>query len=374
MALAEGTLRPVSLEGIPATLGDLSDRFDELLEAGVHGYYAGGAGSEITLESNVSAWSRWEIHPNVLVDVSERDASVELFGRRHSLPVVVAPTAYHRLAHPRGEPETARGCERAGVTYTLSTLATARPSEVAAATPSSDRWFQVYVFKDRGVTRDLVEEAEANGFEALMLTVDLPVLGRRERDLRTGFTIGDAALVPGVEAAGGSGTISMQDTADLIDPSLTWSDLEALVSSSKLPVMVKGVLRPDDARAAIDSGARGVIVSNHGGRQLDCVPATAEVLEPIAEEVDGSCHLLVDGGIRRGTDVLVALARGADAVLVGRPVLWGLAAGGSEGVATALGIIGDEFDRALALSGCPKATELKGRTELVRPRPGSRSL
>jgi len=352
--------------GLPGTLAGLRELFDRRLEAGVHGYFAGGAADERTLSANEAGWRSWLLHPRTMVDVSNRDPSVEILGRRHALPLVAAPTAYHRLAHPRGEQETARGCAAADVTFTLSTLATARPAEVFAGAPEANRWFQVYVFKDRGVTRDLVDEAEENGFEALLLTVDLPVLGRRDRDLTTGFTIGDAGLVPGVQAAGASGTISMQDTADLIDPSLTWADLEELVSSSPLPVLVKGVLRADDARLALAHGAAGVVVSNHGGRQLDGVPATADVLPAVAEEVAGQGALLVDGGIRRGSDVLVAIANGADAVLLGRPVLWGLAGAGAAGVAQAFAIVADEFDRALALSGCPRTSDLRGRSDLVR--------
>ncbi|MEI6447634.1 MAG: alpha-hydroxy acid oxidase [Actinomycetes bacterium] len=351
-----------------STLAELRDRFESALQPGPKGYFSGGAADEVTLAANCSAWRNWEIHPRVLVNVADRDPSVELLGSRRPHPLIAAPTAYHRLAHPRGEPETARGCERAGAIYTLSTLATARPAEVAAGCEEGTKWFQVYVFKDRAVTADLVAEAVDNGFEALVLTADLPVLGKRERDRRTGFAIGDANLVPGVSAAGASGLISMQDTADLIDPSLTWRDVERLAADSPLPVLVKGILHPADAQAAISSGAAGVVVSNHGGRQLDNVPATASVLESVVEAVDGSGAVIVDGGIRRGTDVLVALSLGADSVMLGRPVLWGLAAAGAAGVEAAFAAVLDEFDRALALSGCPKASELKGRNDLVVPK------
>ena len=281
------------------------------------------------------------------------------------MPLLIAPTAYHRIAHPGGEEETARGAAAADVTYTLSTLATSRPASVAEAAPDSDRWFQVYVFRDRGVTMDLVVEAEANGFEALLLTVDLPVLGKRDREVSDGFVVGDAGTVPGIQAAGGKGLLSMQDTADLIDPSLTWDDVAELSSSTDLPVLVKGVLRADDAVLAIEHGAAGVVVSNHGGRQLDTVPATAEVLEPIAEALGDGPTVLIDGGVRRGTDLAKALILGADAVLVGRPVLWGLASAGATGVEAVIGIIEDEFDRALALLGVPEASGLKGNTDLL---------
>ena len=349
------------------TLSALREQFDAVLEPGPHGYYAGGSGDEVTLAANERAWSEYSIHPSVMVDVSRRDPSVELLGRRMPHPLICAPFAYHRLAWPDGECATALGCGQANATYCLSTLATSRPAEVATAAPGTHRWFQIYVFKDRAVTDDLVAEAVDNGFEALVLTVDLPVLGKRERDIQNNFTIGDAELVPGVAAAGGKGLISMQDTADLIDPSLTWKDVERFAAQSPLPVIVKGILRPDDARKAIASGARGVVVSNHGGRQLDCVPATASVLPSIAEEVNSEVALIVDGGIRRGTDVLIALALGADAVMVGRPILWGLAAEGATGVETAFEILIDEFDRALALSGCPAAADLSEHDHLVTP-------
>jgi 4-hydroxymandelate oxidase len=278
-----------------------------------------------------------------MVDVSQRDASVEILGRRQPLPVAVAPTAYHRLAHAEGEEATARGAAAAGCPYTLSTLATSRPAPVGEASPEGVKWFQVYVFRDRGVTRELVAEAEQAGFEALLLTVDLPVLGRRDREVGSGFTVGQASEVPGVHAAGGAGEISMQDTADLIDPSLTW----------------------DDARLAVEHGATGVVVSNHGGRQLDTVPAAAEVLPEVVEAIGEQATVMVDGGVRRGTDVAKALILGADCVLVGRPVLWGLATAGAEGVEAVLAMLADEFDRSLALLGVPRAADLRGRGDLI---------
>jgi 4-hydroxymandelate oxidase len=351
----------------PTTLAQFERLFDQALQIGPHDYYAGGAGDETTLRENIEAWKRWRIHPSVMVDVTERDPSATILGKRQPHPLIIAPTAYHRLASPNGEAATSEGCGNADAIYTLSTLATARPAQVAAHAPATKRWFQVYVFKDRGVTADLIAEAVETGFEALVVTADLPVLGRRDRDLVNNFVVGQADMVPGVAATGASGLISMQDTADLIDPSLTWSDIEELASKSKLPVLVKGILRPQDAVAAVASGAQGVVVSNHGGRQLDCVPPTAEVLESIVDAIGTDATTIVDGGIRRGSDVLVALALGAAAVMIGRPVLWGLAASGASGVQSVLEILLDEFDRALALSGCPRACDLAGRSDLVRP-------
>jgi len=350
---------------IPNTLGGLREAYEETLPEGTLAYYSGGAADEFTLAGNERAWRERTLRPMVMVDVSERDLSVEVLGREIPVPFGVAPTAYHRLAHPEGEEAMARGAMTAGCPYTLSTLATARPEPVAEAAPDGINWFQVYVFRDRGVTRELVEEATSSGFEALILTVDLPVLGRRDREIATGFVVGDAEAVPGVHAAGGSGTISMQDTADLIDPSLTWEDVEELASWSSLPVLVKGVLRPDDARRAVEAGAAGVVVSNHGGRQLDGVLATADALGPVVEEIGPESTVMVDGGIRRGADVARALIMGADAVLIGRPCLWGLAAGGAEGVQRVLTIFADEFDRALALLGVPAARDLRGRLDLI---------
>lgn len=349
------------------TLSQLRARFDANLPPGPHGYFTGGACDERVLAANQAAWNDWRIHPRVMVDVSERDHSSTVLGKRMPHPLIAAPTAYHRLAHPGGEPETAVGCGMASATFTHSTLATTRPGEVSSAAPQTARWFQIYMFKDRSITFDLIDEATGTGFEALVLTVDLPVLGLRERDILSSFEVGDAVSIPGVAASGAAGTVSMQDTADLIDPSLTWKDVEHLAGRSNLPLLVKGVLRPDDAATAVACGAAGVVVSNHGGRQLDSVPATAHVLTDIAEAVGSDATVIVDGGIRRGTDVLTAMALGADAVMIGRPVLWGLAANGAAGVASVFETIRDEFDRALALSGCPRASSLKGMSGLVRP-------
>ena len=350
---------------LPTTLAGFEAAFTEALPDGTLAYYAGGAADELTLSRNVSAWREITLRPRVMVDVSQRDASVEILGRRQPLPIAVAPTAYHRLAHAEGEETTARGAAAAGCPYTLSTLATSRPAPVGEASPEGVKWFQVYVFRDRGVTRELVAEAEQAGFEALLLTVDLPVLGRRDREVGSGFTVGQASEVPGVHAAGGAGEISMQDTADLIDPSLTWDDVAEFAAGTDLPVLVKGVLRGDDARLAVEHGATGVVVSNHGGRQLDTVPAAAEVLPEVVEAIGEQATVMVDGGVRRGTDVAKALILGADCVLVGRPVLWGLATAGAEGVEAVLAMLADEFDRSLALLGVPRAADLRGRGDLI---------
>jgi isopentenyl diphosphate isomerase/L-lactate dehydrogenase-like FMN-dependent dehydrogenase len=270
--------------------------------------------------------------------------------------VIVAPTAYHRLAHPDGEEASARGAAAASAVFCLSSLATARPADVAAAAPDGERWFQLYVFRDRAVSRELLAEATDNGYEAIVITVDFPVLGVRERDVRSQYVVPESLI-----SAGGTGrdqALSLLQIGELIDPTLTWADVEDFASDCRLPVLVKGVLTPEDARMAAEHGVAGVVVSNHGGRQLDSVAAGAEALPGIADAVGDRLDVLVDGGIRRGTDVLKALALGARAVMVGRPVIWGLATDGEAGVRAVLELLLAEFDVALALAGVPRASAL----------------
>jgi isopentenyl diphosphate isomerase/L-lactate dehydrogenase-like FMN-dependent dehydrogenase len=296
--------------------------------------------------------------------VSERDTGTMLLGRRRPHPILVAPTAYHRLAHPEGEEGTARGAAAAEAIFCLSSLATAAPAEVAAASPDGARWFQLYVFKDRAVSRGLLDAAIENGYEAIVITVDLPVLGVRERDVRSQYVVPDALISRGAMREHGS--LSLLQIGDLIDATLTWADVEEFASSCALPVFVKGVLTREDARLAAEHGAAGVVVSNHGGRQLDTVPAGAEALPAIAEEVGDRLDVIVDGGIRRGTDVLKALALGARAVMVGRPVIWGLAVDGTSGVRAVLELLRAEFDVALALAGVPRASALSPASVEIR--------
>jgi isopentenyl diphosphate isomerase/L-lactate dehydrogenase-like FMN-dependent dehydrogenase len=336
---------------LPWLVSEFERRAREVLEEGPLSYYASGAGAELTLADNVAAWHRLRLAPRMLVGVAERDLSTTVLGRTLPHPLVVAPMAFQRLAHPDGEPALARAAAATGATFTLSTLATASQAEVAEAAPGAPRWFQLYVFRDRGATDALVQSAAEHGFEALVVTVDLPVLGLRESDVALGYMLPLELPVPTVEAAHGR-PATIAETAALIDPGLTWDDVERL-ADGPLPVIVKGVLRPDDARRAIDHGARAIVVSNHGGRQLDTTLASAEALPPIAEEVGGEVDLLVDGGIRRGTDVLKAVALGARAVMVGRPVLWGLACGGEDGARRVLELLIDDVDRTLALAGTP---------------------
>jgi isopentenyl diphosphate isomerase/L-lactate dehydrogenase-like FMN-dependent dehydrogenase len=325
-----------------------------VLAPGVYGYYAGGAGDERTLHDNRRAFRRWRLRPRMLVDVSEVTTECTVLGARSSMPLLVAPTALHKLAHPERELATARAAARAGTVMCLSTIATSTPAEVTAAAPEARRWFQVYVFRDRGVTKAFVDEAVDGGYEALVLTVDAPLFGHRERDLRTGFVVPPEMAVPSFTAAvGGPVAATAAEIAEQFDPTLSWRDVEALATESRLPVLVKGVLTAEDARLARDHGAAGIVVSNHGGRQLDGVPASLDVLPEVVEAVGDDLEVLMDGGVRRGTDVLVALALGARAVLIGRPVLWGLAVAGEEGVLRVLEQLRLELERALALCGCP---------------------
>ena len=305
------------------------------------------------MQENRAAFERWVLRPRMLVDVSEVTTATSVLGTDVSMPLLVAPTAFQRMAHPDGELAMARGAAAAGTVMCLSTLATATIEDVAEASADGARWFQLYWSSDRGVVQDLLDRAAANGFTALVLTVDLPELGRRERDLRTGFEIPEEIPVPIFLALAESvGAISPADINWAVDRSLTWRDLEWLRSASSLPLLVKGILTAEDALLAVDSGAQGVVVSNHGGRQLDGVAAALDALPEVVEAVGDRAVVLMDSGIRRGADVVKALALGAQAVLAGRAPLWGLATGGAEGVQAVLELLREEIALALALSGC----------------------
>jgi isopentenyl diphosphate isomerase/L-lactate dehydrogenase-like FMN-dependent dehydrogenase len=331
----------------------------EKLDAGTAGYFFGGAGDELTLGENVAAWGHWRLRPRTLAGLSEWRTEVDLLGGEVAMPVLVAPVAYQGLVDPEGEAAMARAAAAAGTVMCLSTLATMRPGPVAEAAPGGRRWFQLYCFKDEGVTRALIDEAGECGYEAIVVTVDAPRGGNRERDRRTGFKIPEELGVPSVEAALGSDrAVTIEETFGLMEPALGWSDLGELASECPLPILVKGVLTGEDAALAIEHGAAGVVVSNHGGRQLDRCLATADALPEAVDAVAGRGAVLVDGGIRRGVDVAIALALGADAVLVGRPALWGLAAGGEDGARRVLELLSEELELTLALCGCASPTEL----------------
>ncbi len=343
----------------PVNVAEYEALAAEVLEAGLLGYYAGGAADERTLRENVEAFARRRLLPRVLVDVGSVDTRTTVLGAEISMPVLVAPTALHGMAHADAEPGMARAAAEAGTIFCLSSLATTRPSSVAAAVPDARKWFQLYVLKDRAVSRALLDEAVESGFEAILLTVDAPRAGRRERDLRTGFAVPEDIDMPAVrEAVGAPRCPTPAEFFELVDPTLTWADLERLVDESPIPVLLKGVHAADDARRAVDHGAAGVIVSNHGGRQLDGVPATIDMLGPIAAEIGEEALVLMDGGIRRGTDVLVALALGAHAVLVGRPALWGLSVAGADGAAHVLELLREEIRLGLTLLGAPTPADV----------------
>jgi 4-hydroxymandelate oxidase len=336
----------------------------ETLEREVRDYYQSGADDEVTLRRNREAFERLALHYRVLVDVSRRTLATTVLGTPLSMPVLVAPTAFHRLAHRDGELATVRAAGAAGTVMMLSTLSTTRVEEVAAAA-TGPLWFQLYVYKDRGVTRALVDRVERAGCRALVLTVDAPVLGQRERDARNRFRLPAGLSVENLLPEGmGHLPAAPADSglaayfAELIDPALEWKDLAWLRGVTRLPLLVKGLVRPDDAVRAVDHGAAALVVSNHGGRQLDGAPATIEVLPRIADAVAGRVELLLDGGVRRGTDVVKALALGARAVLVGRPILWGLAVDGENGARAVLELLRRELDRAFALCGCPSVAEV----------------
>ncbi|MBM3176828.1 MAG: alpha-hydroxy-acid oxidizing protein [Bacteroidetes bacterium] len=336
----------------------------EKLPTIAYDYYRSGAWDEVTLKSNRESYEKLKIHYRVLVDVADRDLSTTVFGQKISFPIMVAPTAFHKLAHPDGELATARAAVNTGTIMTLSSLSTTTIEEVAAAT-NKNFWFQLYINKNREYTRDLVARAESAGAKALVVTVDTPMWGRRERDVRNGFH-----LPPGLSAInlvkydkdavakGQTGAGLGQSFAWMLDATLQWKDMDWLAGITKLPIIIKGVCRADDARIALQHGVKGIVVSNHGGRQMDSAPATIDVLPSIVDAVGNDLTVLMDGGIRRGLDAMKAIAQGAKAVLVGRPVLWGLAAGGQVGVEKALTILRTELDLAMALSGCRNVREI----------------
>ena len=317
-------------------------------------YVSGAAADELTLRWNHEAYEHIRLNPRALVDVSQLDTRVRLLGRELAFPILLAPTAYQKLSHPDGELATVKGAGDADATMVLSSFSTVTLEEVAAAA-SHPLWFQLYVQPDRDFTRELVRRAEAAGYQALVVTIDTPVLGPRYRELRSKFTLPpglDRANLRGLATATGARRPTEQNIfSATLDPKLTWKDIAWLRSITKLPVLLKGVQHPDDANLAVQAGVAGIIVSNHGARNLDTGPATIDSLPRVVAKVDGKIPVLVDGGIRRGTDVLKALAFGATAVLIGRPYVFGLAVDGSRGVTRIVNILRREFESAMALCG-----------------------
>lgn len=325
----------------------------ERISPGPLAYFTGGAGDEVTLRDNRAAFARQAIVPRVMRDVSTVETSTELFGRRWPTPIWIAPTALQRMAHADGELAVARAAAARNVTMAVSTSASTDIAEIAAV--GGPRWFQVYLLADPGARRALVERAVDNGYEALVLTVDLARIGRRERDLRIGFRIPEGVEIPNVALAAGVSPAEVASVA--FTDRLTWADLEWLAGFG-LPVIVKGILHPDDARLAIEHGAAGIGVSNHGGRQLDAAIASLDALPAIVDAVDGRVPILLDGGVRRGTDVLTSLALGATAVGIGRPIIWGLAVDGEAGVGSVLDLLTAELVNAMALAGAASIADV----------------
>ena len=346
-------------------LESLEARAREKLDPMLFDYIAGGAGDEWTLHENRTAWSRLQLLPRMLRGVGTRDQRTTVLGTSVSFPVLVAPMGFHGLCHVDAEVATARAASSAGTIFVASTVSN-RSLEAIARACGGPRWFQLYVYRDKAITRDLVERAAAAGYSALCLTVDTPLAGPRERDRRhrlrmpahLGLDNFPTAHAERQKSGGEAQSALARYIADMWDANLTWADVDWLRSVSKLPVIIKGILAPEDARIAVEHGAGGVIVSNHGGRQLDGVPAAITVLPRIIEAVAGRVEVLVDGGVRRGTDVLKALALGARAVLVGRPVLWGLTLDGESGVAAVLEHLRGEIDLAMALAGCSSVNDI----------------
>lgn len=350
----------------PINVSDYEALAEERLDPGTFGYFAGGAGDEHTLRHNLEAFDRWRLRPRVLVDVASVTTATTVLGQTVSMPVLVSPVAHQRMAHPEGELAVARAAAAAGTIMCVPTFAMATPADIAAEAPEAPRWYQLYWHPDRGVTKSILDQAREAGCSAIVFTVDLPKLGGRERDLRTGFTL-DPDYRMGVYGSefGDLGTLTPATAAELVDPRLTWRDLEWLQETAQLPVIVKGILTAEDAELAVSHGCAAVIVSNHGGRQLDRAIASLEALPEVVEAVGDRVEVLMDGGIRRGADVAIAVALGARAVCVGRPVVWGLAANGEEGVRHVFDLLRAEFQLALALLGCASPEGL-GRSHLAR--------
>ena len=320
-------------------------------------YVAGGSWDEITLAENEAAWREFRFAYRVLTDIRRIDVAGSFLGRPSGLPIAIAPMAAQAMAHPEAEVAMTRAAATAGIPMILSTSASFTAGEVSAAAPGADLLFQIYLISDLGYTRELVEGAAAAGCRAMVLTVDLPVLGYRERDRRSGFTLPRMPNVEGSQdPSAPRGRYAGLDDQRAIG--LTWGDLETIRSWSRLPLVLKGIIAPDDARIAVEHGVDAIVVSNHGARQLDRAVCTAEALADVVAAVGGRTEVWVDGGIRRGLDIAAALALGASGVLIGRPLYWALAAGGQAGVERALAILGEELELALPLLGCASVGDL----------------
>ena len=339
---------------VPSELLDLPDferAAKRVMSPMAWDYVSGAAADEITLHWNHEAYEKVRLMPRALVDVSKIDTRIRLLDRELASPILLAPTAYHKICHADGELATVKGAGDAHVTMVLSSFSTVTLEEVAAAS-KTPLWFQLYVQPDREFTRELVHRAEMAGYQALVVTVDTPVLGPRYRELRAKFSPPERSNLRGLKSATGAHRPTEESIFSIsLDPKLTWKDIDWLRSITRLPVLLKGVQNPADAERAVEAGVAGIIVSNHGARNLDTGPATIEVLPRVVEKVGGKMPVLVDGGIRRGTDILKALGYGANAVLIGRPYVYGLAVDGAGGVTRTVNILRRELESAMALCG-----------------------
>nr|ADU56078.1 hypothetical protein CA37-55 [uncultured organism CA37] len=350
------------------TVDDFRVRAEAALTAPVRDFVAGGSETETTLAANRAALDRVTIVPRVLTGGHGPDPSATLAGTRSALPLAVAPMAYQRLLHPDGELAMARAAAAGGVPFVISTLSSVSVDELSAA--GGDQWFQLYWLKDDSGTIELVHRAEDAGCRVLMVTVDVPIMGRRLRDIRNEFVLPPdvraanvrSGAMSSAHARADAGSALIAHTNGEFHPALTWAHLETLRSRTSLPIVVKGILDPADARRAAEIGAAGVVISNHGGRQLDGAPASVTMLPAAVEAVPDTCQVLVDSGIRSGTDILRALALGADGVLIGRPMLWGLAAGGETGAAGVLSVLDTELRAAMRLAGCTDVAAVRRLT------------
>uniref|UniRef100_A0A0D6QUI1 (S)-2-hydroxy-acid oxidase n=1 Tax=Araucaria cunninghamii TaxID=56994 RepID=A0A0D6QUI1_ARACU len=338
----------------PVNVKEFGELARSVLPKMIYDFYAGGAEDEWTLRDNIAAFQRIRLRPRILVDVSQVDLSTTILGFKISAPIMVAPTAMHKLAHPEGELATARGAAAAGTIMVLSFSSTSTVEEVAG-TCDAVRFFQLYIYKNRSISALIAQRAERAGYKAIVLTADTPKLGRREADIRNKLVVPNLKILEGlisvdIDSEEGSGLASY--ASKTLDSSFSWKDIKWLQSITHLPILIKGILTAEDAELAIQAGAAGIIVSNHGARQLDFAPATITVLEEVVHAVRGRVPVLFDGGIRRGTDVFKALALGAQAVLVGRPIIFGLAVEGERGVKKVLDMLHDELELAMSLSGC----------------------
>jgi len=368
-----------------ANIADLRLIAKRRLPGGIFDYFDGAADDEVTYRRNTSDFDRVEFRPRVLVDVSHIDTTASILGTTYDMPVILGPTGFTRIATSQGELAVVRAAERLNLPYTLSTLATRSIEEVGAAS-NATKWFQVYVWRDRGIVKSMLDRARDAGFSAIMLTVDTAILGRRERDVRRGFTlppkIGLDTIIDGIrhprwtfdflahepitfanvaahaDKDGGTAVSLSQYINDQMDPSVSWDDIAWLRANWNGPIIIKGIQRTEDAALACEHGIDAISISNHGGRQLDYAPSSVSILPEIADTVEGRCFIICDGGVRRGADVLKALALGANACSVGRAYLYGLGAAGEPGVDLAIGMLRDEFRRAMALAGVRSLTEI----------------